>query len=107
MLEIPIEIWAIILLAVLGYALVMAKIWRSSNREPKVTYAVIVSKKEAEKILKKTTTKKKPKLPKASTPCKKGQHFGFLHELPKNTPIPDNCLDCPRMLDCMKKKARK
>jgi len=28
-------------------------------------------------------------------------HFGYLKNLPKNTPIPDACFGCPRLLRCM------
>ena len=28
-------------------------------------------------------------------------HFGYLRELPKNTPIPSECLGCPQVVECM------
>jgi Ca2+/Na+ antiporter len=28
-------------------------------------------------------------------------HFGYLIELPKNTPIPSECLGCPQVVECM------
>lgn len=28
--------------------------------------------------------------------------FGFLYDLPKNTPIPDECFGCPQIVECLK-----
>ena len=28
-------------------------------------------------------------------------HFGYLRKLPKNTPIPSECLGCPQVVECM------
>jgi hypothetical protein len=28
-------------------------------------------------------------------------HYGYLHSLPKNTPIPDECFGCPKIVDCL------
>jgi DNA-directed RNA polymerase subunit RPC12/RpoP len=28
-------------------------------------------------------------------------HLGYLKRRPKNTPIPEECLTCPKMIDCM------
>jgi type IV secretory pathway VirB10-like protein len=28
--------------------------------------------------------------------------FGFLNDLPKNTPIPDECFGCPQIVECLK-----
>lgn len=28
-------------------------------------------------------------------------HFGYLRKLPKNTPIPRECLGCPQVVECM------
>lgn len=27
--------------------------------------------------------------------------FGYLRKIPKNTPIPDECFGCPKMVDCL------
>ena len=35
---------------------------------------------------------------KTSTKCP--HHFGYLSELPKNQPIPEECLLCPKLLEC-------
>jgi len=116
MIDIPIEIWVIILLALLAYTLVMIKLWR--NSKPSITYVVSLSKEEAEKIVERKRSRKtkkkppkkheKPETPKQEPlrfePCREGQFFGFLHNLSKNTPVPDNCLDCPKLLDCIRKK---
>ncbi|MFQ5999573.1 MAG: hypothetical protein ACE5J6_02220 [Candidatus Bathyarchaeia archaeon] len=32
-------------------------------------------------------------------------YFGFLKTLPKKTPIPDDCLTCPKIIRCKKGKA--
>jgi hypothetical protein len=28
-------------------------------------------------------------------------HFGYLFELPKNAPFPEECLLCPRVVECI------
>jgi len=28
-------------------------------------------------------------------------HFGYLNELPRNTPIPGECFGCPKIVDCL------
>jgi hypothetical protein len=28
-------------------------------------------------------------------------HFGYLRNLPKNTPVPDECFGCPKILRCL------
>ena len=38
----------------------------------------------------------------SSSACK--NYFGFLSQRPKGTPIPEECLTCERMLDCMVSK---
>ena len=37
------------------------------------------------------------------TPTRKDclHHYGYLHSLPKNTPIPDECFGCPKIVDCL------
>ena len=41
----------------------------------------------------------------ASSPgCKK--HFGFLSERAANVPIPDECLTCSEVVQCMRKKTK-
>ena len=31
-------------------------------------------------------------------------HFGYLSEINKNTPIPEECFFCPRVVECITKK---
>lgn len=31
-------------------------------------------------------------------------YFGYLAEIPKNTPVPDGCLGCPRLTECLIKR---
>lgn len=38
------------------------------------------------------------------TPAKCAHYFGFLNAFPKNVPIPDECLICPKVLQCSIKK---
>ena len=38
----------------------------------------------------------------SSSPCQR--YFGFLSQRPKGTPIPEECLTCEKMLDCMVSK---
>jgi hypothetical protein len=30
-----------------------------------------------------------------------GQYFGYLNKRPKGTPIPETCLTCEKMVECM------
>jgi len=32
--------------------------------------------------------------------------FGYLHKLPKNTPIPDECFGCSKIVECLRKPNR-
>ena len=34
------------------------------------------------------------------TPAKCAHYFGFLNALPRDAPIPDECLVCPKVLQC-------
>ena len=38
------------------------------------------------------------------SPAKCAHYFGFLTALPKDAPIPDECLICPKVLQCNIKK---
>jgi hypothetical protein len=38
------------------------------------------------------------------TPAKCAHYFGFLNTVPKDMPIPDECLICPKVLQCSIKK---
>jgi len=37
----------------------------------------------------------------SETPRKCSHFFGYVKTLPKNTPIPDECLWCPSIVDCL------
>jgi predicted RNA-binding Zn-ribbon protein involved in translation (DUF1610 family) len=41
---------------------------------------------------------------KAETGTKCLHHFGYLKNRPKNTPIPDECLTCDRMIECLTRR---
>lgn len=34
-------------------------------------------------------------------------HFGYLGTLPKNTPLPDECLGCPKIIKCLTRASTK
>jgi hypothetical protein len=119
--SLPIEIWTVIFLAALVYSLVVYKILRNSHSKPKPIYVVTISKEEAQKMekpkprprKKKAPSKEKEKQEKPEPPkpqrlesCREGQFFGFLHDFPKEKPIPDNCLDCNSIITCTKQKAK-
>jgi DNA-directed RNA polymerase subunit RPC12/RpoP len=38
------------------------------------------------------------------SPAKCAYYFGFLNTIPKEMPIPDECLVCPKILQCSVKK---
>jgi hypothetical protein len=47
-----------------------------------------------------TLAAKPPKVsPKSSSECP--HYFGYLKKLPKNVPIPDECLGCVRIMECL------
>jgi len=39
------------------------------------------------------------------SPAKCVHYFGFLNAIPKDVPIPDDCLVCPKVLQCSVKKS--
>jgi len=41
------------------------------------------------------------------SPAKCAHYFGFLNALPTDTPIPDECLICPKVLQCGFKRRRR
>ena len=60
-----------------------------------------VMKPEKPKKKEKTKKLKKVEAEEAEEGCP--YHFGYLKEKPKSTPIPEECLTCPKMVDCMLK----
>jgi len=52
---------------------------------------------EIKKIIEKNAKKEEKSGKKAKCPY----HFGYLKEKDKNLPIPEECLTCPKMLECM------
>lgn len=40
------------------------------------------------------------------SPAKCAQYFGFLNSLPNEAPIPDECLICPKVLQCSFRRRR-
>ncbi|MEM3704070.1 MAG: hypothetical protein QXX79_06625 [Candidatus Bathyarchaeia archaeon] len=40
------------------------------------------------------------------SPAKCAHYFGFLNNLPKETPVPDECLVCPKVLQCSVKNIK-
>ncbi len=55
---------------------------------------------EASKITKEKQSSPPPKGVQARPPeCR--HFFGYLKKIPKNTPIPDECFGCLRMVDCL------
>jgi len=51
---------------------------------------------EIKKVIEKNSKKSK-KMEEGKCPY----HFGYLKEKPKELPIPEECLTCPKMLECM------
>jgi len=62
---------------------------------------------EREKLLEKPETKDQTAKKKLSaTQPSKGfrecvHHFGYLKNLPQNTPVPDECFGCPKVMRCL------
>ena len=40
------------------------------------------------------------------SPAKCARYFGFLNSIPKDAPIPDECLICPKVLQCGTRRRR-
>lgn len=55
-------------------------------------------KEESKKVTAKTYTRSGVKA-ETGTECQ--HHLGYLKNRPKNTPIPDECLTCDRMIECL------
>lgn len=55
---------------------------------------------EIKKLIEKNAKKTK-KAEKKKEEGKCPYHFGYLKEKPKEMPIPEECLTCPKMLECM------
>ena len=45
------------------------------------------------------------KIPKKGGPPGCSYYFGYLGQLPKNTPIPDECLGCLKIMECLIKRS--
>jgi len=64
----------------------------------KVDKAETQEKEESEEVSPKAYRRPNVKV-EAGTKCQ--HHFGYLKNRPKNTPIPDECLTCDRMIECL------
>lgn len=69
-----------------------------SPKEP-----VAPSPKESSKMKALITQKDKESREKGGPGC--SYFFGYLREIPKNTPIPDECLGCLRIMECLTKRS--
>jgi len=68
----------------------------------------VAEKKEEEKVAEMkqiepeiSPSKLKVQPPTQSSPSKCQHHFGYLENRPKNTPIPEECLTCDKIVRCM------
>jgi len=59
-----------------------------------------IGKKEVEH--QKLTEKRREAAEKRTSKC--SHYFGYLKNRPKNSPFPDECLGCPRIVECLLKK---
>lgn len=48
-----------------------------------------------------TPQERSPEKPETSDEAACPHHFGYLRKRPKNSPIPDTCLTCRRMVQCV------
>jgi hypothetical protein len=60
-------------------------------------------KKEEEDKKKKEEPPVKPPEKEEKDPSECSHHFGYLANRPKDSPIPQECLTCPKIVDCMLK----
>ena len=61
--------------------------------------------KQKEEKKKKEEPPVKPPEKEEKDPSKCAGYLGYLASLPKNKPIPQECLTCPKVLDCVMKKS--
>jgi len=61
--------------------------------------------KQKEEKKKKEEPPAKPPEKKEKGPSRCAGYIGYLATLPKNKPIPEECLTCPKVLDCVMKKS--
>jgi hypothetical protein len=59
--------------------------------------------KEEEEKKKKEEPSVEPAEKKEKDPSECSHHFGYLANRPKDAPIPQECLTCPKIVDCMLK----
>jgi hypothetical protein len=59
-------------------------------------------------IKKENSRVNKPKTPSPTQPNAESQNcaheFGYLKDLPRNTPVPDECFGCPKVMQCLSPK---
>jgi len=73
----------------------------ASKPEPRSEVEKAEKLKEKPKMTSKT---QKPKAQAAQTQAgfqECAHHFGYLRNLPRNTPVPDECFGCPRVMRCL------
>ena len=56
---------------------------------------------DAEEAEEEAETIQKFKVDKTEDTVACAHHLGYLKRRPKNTPIPEECFTCPKMIDCM------
>lgn len=80
-----------------GAALIGETIEKSPDKQkPKKVEKVKEKEKAGWKIIRSKKPKKKP-----SSACL--HYFGYLNTVPKNTSLPDNCLGCSKIMQCLAK----
>ena len=87
-----------------GFDLEMAS---SSAVGKKTKMTLKIPRSPEESLEKPRAAKDIEKLPTASSkplqarPLKCSHFFGYLRKIPRNTPIPDECFSCPKMVECL------
>jgi cytoskeletal protein RodZ len=94
----------VLLVAVLIlFSLYVARKPRASRTESK--FESNADKKRTIPLIKKKNSSTKLKTSSSTQPNAESQNcaheFGYLKDLPRNTPVPDECFGCPKVMQCL------
>jgi len=73
----------------------------ASKTEPKSNVENAQKLQEKPKMTAKTQKSKAQAAQPPASFQKCAHHFGYLRNLPRNTPVPDECFGCPRVMRCL------
>lgn len=72
---------------------------KPQNQLESKTEQQVVFKKSPKTKKEKKKTELQKEQPETDIEC--AHHFGYLRSLPPNTPVPDECFGCPKVMQCL------